>query len=98
MMRTHSRARGPGATPGNQRRNSTMADNSPSSAKTRRMAAAAASSTANIPQSWASTGRARKRYWDWQTRPNARACQLVCEANRSPLRALSSDGQDNHRG
>ena len=48
MMRTHSRARGPTASPGNRRRSSMIADSSPSSVNTRRMAAAAASSTANM--------------------------------------------------
>jgi len=40
IILTHSRALGPGATPGNRRRNSTTADSSPSSVNTRRMAAA----------------------------------------------------------
>ena len=48
IIRTHSRALAPGATPGNRRRNSTMAESSPSSVNTRRMAAASASSTANM--------------------------------------------------
>ena len=53
MIRTHSRALGPGATPGNRRRNSTMADSSPSSVNTRRMAASSASSTANMRRTMA---------------------------------------------
>ena len=53
IILTHSRALVPGGTPGNRRRNSTMADSSPSSVNTRRMAAASASSTANMRRTMA---------------------------------------------
>ena len=60
IVRTQSRARVLPTTPGKRRRSSTMADSSPSSANTRRIAAAVASSTANISRPWPPLGPRRK--------------------------------------
>ena len=52
MVRAHSRACALSVTPGNRRRNSTAAVNSPPWSKAVRMAAASASETTNIPVAW----------------------------------------------
>jgi hypothetical protein len=52
MVRAHSRASALSVTPGNNRRSSTAAANSPPWSKAARMAAASASETANISGAW----------------------------------------------
>jgi hypothetical protein len=52
MERAHSRACALSVTPGNSRRSSTAAANSPLSRKTARIAAASASLTTNIAGAW----------------------------------------------
>jgi hypothetical protein len=55
MVRAHSRATSVSVIPGNSRRNSTAAENSPSRSNTVRIASASASVTTNIPGAWGRT-------------------------------------------
>jgi hypothetical protein len=55
MIRAHSRACAVSVTPGNSRRSSTAADNSPSCSKVVRIAAASASETTNMLAGWERT-------------------------------------------
>jgi hypothetical protein len=55
MVLAHARAFVLSLSPGNRRRNSIAADNSPSSLKMARIAAASASVTTNIPEPWQCT-------------------------------------------
>jgi hypothetical protein len=84
MARAHSRASALSVTPGNRRRSSTAAANSPPWSKAVRIAVAFASETTNISGAW---GRRRGRTSDGQ-RTAADACWRVALA-RAPTSGLA---------
>jgi hypothetical protein len=75
MMRTHPRACAMLSTPGNSRRNSTTADNSPRCSNTVRIMAACASLTQNIAGACEHELLPGKR----RLRDQNRSCRTLCE-------------------